>query len=975
MMGVKRRLFPEEEEPSLSIQTIRKPAWGDSLAGCADELTFANPAAAHRRGKRQRDPKPSKVVSVLMTLDPTHSHTNENTRRIRQPTITERRTVPVDSLGSLGLAVASSSSSVLDNISLSGPTSSSSSSSSRRNNKSNSKINFRSKQKAQKKKSPKSASKSSQGAKTKAKKRRSKRTRDHVDTVSISSGLGAFCNLKMNISKVKHNLKPAPLCSRGGLSEFVGWNHQPPTVTPMMDKENGNEQPQVSTSKASNSKWIQKKSSKVNDQVQFKATKKPKVTKAKAKKNISKSPPLDANDAANVIVRPAMTRKDRMSTRSLLHSHVGACEIEEDTDTIAASPSLAPADVSATELDDSMTGEPASIMVDNNDDDIAQPKKDDCQSRPSISIDVDESSHPFDKATDSIDTSASMGKVVDVPKVIKDQAPSTIAPACTSTKRKKQRTALPSKTTRRRSGRIAKNRQDQIETEESSSKRGDEGSASSKSGTASSTSSEDILQKVSESSAMEVEVTSASTDDQCQTSPVDKVIVNSSNTEEKESLEVQRNDTLAAALERVRLYISQRDSAMEVEVISASAGDNCQTSPVDKVIVNYSNTDEKENLPVQRNDTLAAALERVKLYLSHRDRDRETEKEAKEEEQKSGAARRSRRNVAPPDRFGSYLKDDIADDTPGSNVDSVQNKELTVKVIASAFTASSKSKQRLVHAKPPKARPSSRPSSKRQTSKLPKRGTRDPKVRISEKETDAGTADESATEERFGGMEWTTDEVNALRTAHKTIDPKSVSFWQDVAERLEPRSSSECREKWFSLIHTPVARLKKKQGGIQSGSDIAAHACEEDDIFNSTPMRTLFSATESHTLQASSAGGIGGLSHLSFGSAIKVGNPKAAVGNGGPTTLPFKAGYKTYIKGIRRDANRASKTRIRKKPKAGAPSMPSRKISEKFREGEMAMDGQLSPGGTIKVQKLGGDTSDEDDQFYDEGMEDETHLL
>jgi hypothetical protein len=571
--------------------------------------------------------------------------------------------------------------------------------------------------------------------------------------------------------------------------------------------------------------------------------------------------------------------------------------MEKDTDTISAStPSLAPEDMGVAELEDSTIGEPASVIVDNNnnnndddDDDIAPPEKDDSQSRSlSLSINVHETSHSIGNDTDVIETAASMEKVVDVPKIIKDQATSTIVTACTpqekptTRKRKKQRKASPFKKTRRRSGRLAKIQQD----EESMSNEGGEGSAPSKPGTASSTSSDNVHPKGPESSAiMEVEVTYASSNDHCQTSHVE-------------------------------------DKAIE-------------PSPMEK----------------------------------------------KGEKQKSGAARRSRRNIAPPDRFGSYLKDDIADnDTPGNTVESVQNEEWNVQVIASVSTASSQSqsqsKQRLSHAKPPKARP----SSKRQTSKLPKRGTRNPKVRICEEETYADTTDGPATEPSFGGMEWTKDEVNLLRTAHKIIDPKSVSFWQDVAERLEPRSASECREKWFSLINTPIARPKRKQGGAQSGADIAANAVsfEEDDIFNSTPMRTLFAAADdSQVLQVSSGttGILGSLSHLSFGSAIKVGNAKAAVGSRMVSTLHSKAGYKTYIKGIRRDANRASKTHIHKKNKAGASStMPSsRKISEKFRQDEVAMDGQLSPGGTLKVRKLGGDTPDEDDQFYDEEMDDETH--
>jgi hypothetical protein len=313
--------------------------------------------------------------------------------------------------------------------------------------------------------------------------------------------------------------------------------------------------------------------------------------------------------------------------------------------------------------------------------------------------------------------------------------------------------------------------------------------------------------------------------------------------------------------------------------------------------------------------------------------DDRTEKSKSDPNDKS--MRRSRRTAVPTNRFGTYVNE-------ASPISEIKIKQ----PLKPKDTTVGKQKRKAVSSKPPKAQP----GKKQRTVKAA--GGNDPPAAVQNDVNNDGLPRE----------EWTDEEVGLLRNAHKEIDPKSYSFWDDIAEKLEGRSSSDCREKWFSHNKTPIPKERKRApNGPPAHGDIAA-LFEDDDIFNSTPMRALFSDEGTSTDNAIHRGAIGDLGHLKFGSAIKVKGTNNLVG--GDTTKP---GYKTYLKGIKRDAGKVTKQRALKKKK-GAPY-----LQEKFREGDAEMNCQLSPGGTLKVKSLSfGDDLDDaflDDQSFTEEMD------
>ena len=211
----------------------------------------------------------------------------------------------------------------------------------------------------------------------------------------------------------------------------------------------------------------------------------------------------------------------------------------------------------------------------------------------------------------------------------------------------------------------------------------------------------------------------------------------------------------------------------------------------------------------------------------------------------------------------------------------------------------------------------------------------------------------------FSNGEWTEDEVARLRNAHKKVNPRSSSFWHEIADFVNSRTSSECRDKWFSLVKTPLPpRAKRKAAKAPPAHDIAL-STQEDDIFNSTPMRGMFSLDcESNDLSSS----IGNLDFLSFGSAIKVANNPEE--DDIFAQLPKKAGNKTYLKGMKREINKETRQKVKSRKKKVTTFDPSKKLSEKATEGVVEMKCQLSPGGTLNVKTVAGASDDEEDDYF-----------
>ena len=188
---------------------------------------------------------------------------------------------------------------------------------------------------------------------------------------------------------------------------------------------------------------------------------------------------------------------------------------------------------------------------------------------------------------------------------------------------------------------------------------------------------------------------------------------------------------------------------------------------------------------------------------------------------------------------------------------------------------------------------------------------------------------------------WSSKELERLRKSHHEANPKSSSFWHDVAQLVGSRTADECQEKWFSFAKTPNQAAKsKKTKPLTTGTP----GTKEDDIFNATPMKALFdlSLIFGSGLDLRNAEG---LATLGIGSAIKV-NVETASDKTAHQLKTTTHGYKTYIKNVKRDVNNCLKRKLPKVPKR-------QRIKETFTlkdsEGDFEVRGKLSPGGTLQV--------------------------
>ena len=211
-------------------------------------------------------------------------------------------------------------------------------------------------------------------------------------------------------------------------------------------------------------------------------------------------------------------------------------------------------------------------------------------------------------------------------------------------------------------------------------------------------------------------------------------------------------------------------------------------------------------------------------------------------------------------------------------------------------------------------------------------------------------ADGSATEQ-----EWSYDDLRILRHCQKGIDPTSTLYWQEVANRVGTKTSSECQIKWQSLVPTPqVRKASKKKNAIPKGGEVDASVPDddedEDDLFNSSPYReaNLEDGKETNARVFTSVGTSSGLTPYI----------KQSTKSNDPSALKFRRkGYNSYIDNLRKDIRRAEKKKKALQPKH-TPSDRSY-ISVGIDIGGSQMSGKLLPDGTVKINML--DESSDDD--------------
>lgn len=262
-------------------------------------------------------------------------------------------------------------------------------------------------------------------------------------------------------------------------------------------------------------------------------------------------------------------------------------------------------------------------------------------------------------------------------------------------------------------------------------------------------------------------------------------------------------------------------------------------------------------------------------------------------EEQTSAVRRSRRSVGRPRRFGEYEGDDDSAYVPTPATETISKK-----------------------------RPSRRNPAKKEM----------PKPRNMKE------VQEEARESEIDTNQWTKQEILILREAQNEVDPKSYSYWQDVADLVPGRSAEECQEKWFSLAKTPNVRQKKKKE--KEASKETPMSPEDDDIFDATPMKALFATSSGDDDPL--MGSMGFLSQLNLGSGVKV--DRVPVVNPS-NSLATARGYKSYIKDMKREVH--AKTKKPKLPKKG--NSKGKNLREQAEEGDVELKARLSPGGTLHM--------------------------
>lgn len=231
--------------------------------------------------------------------------------------------------------------------------------------------------------------------------------------------------------------------------------------------------------------------------------------------------------------------------------------------------------------------------------------------------------------------------------------------------------------------------------------------------------------------------------------------------------------------------------------------------------------------------------------------------------------------------------------------------------------------------------------------------------------------------------EWNDSQLLQLKQSHAEVDPTSPTFWSDIALRVQGRTAQECRDKWFSLVKTPAPRVRKPARKDPNVDELAAATeafhlnDEEDDIFNSTPLRgALFplKGTES-PMEFEETIDVG----FDVGSPVimsaKHNRRLSTEYDDGSEKVGFqpKVGYKTYMMGLKRGVSRAIKEEKAAKGKKGTVIKDgARTVTESVGNKDVSLKGQLSPGGTLEVKNL---TETEDDflDYLSEPSDDEQY--
>jgi hypothetical protein len=159
-------------------------------------------------------------------------------------------------------------------------------------------------------------------------------------------------------------------------------------------------------------------------------------------------------------------------------------------------------------------------------------------------------------------------------------------------------------------------------------------------------------------------------------------------------------------------------------------------------------------------------------------------------------------------------------------------------------------------------------------------------------------------------------------------------------------------------VKTPKAKraLQKKTDRNEPVTAAASlDMNDEDDVFNSTPLRgTLFPIDTKLLMESQEMNNI----DLDIGSPVKISarrdrrvSTEYDDGSVWPS-LQHKVGYKSYLMGLKRGVARAKHDQKVAKEKQNSAIGNPRNITESVGNGDVSLKCRLSPGGTLEVENL-----------------------
>jgi hypothetical protein len=207
---------------------------------------------------------------------------------------------------------------------------------------------------------------------------------------------------------------------------------------------------------------------------------------------------------------------------------------------------------------------------------------------------------------------------------------------------------------------------------------------------------------------------------------------------------------------------------------------------------------------------------------------------------------------------------------------------------------------------------------------------------------------------------WNSEQLLQLQQWQSQANPTSSNFWVEISENVDGKSAQDCREKWFSLVKTPGPRAKRAAqkkivGNVPAAAAAPLDTNDEDDIFNSTPLRgTLFPSDTKSLMESEEVNNI----DFDVGSPILISarrDRRVSTEYDDGSALPSlqqKVGYKSYLMGLKRGIARANQDKKVAKKKQNSANGTARNMTESVGNGGVSLKCKLSPGGTLEVENL-----------------------